>query len=147
MTEIPGVISQIRTKRPVLVWMISIWYVLSNGLTFLSLLLTFSGEVPLNGAQKGYFLSQTPFDYGLAGVVMALNLIGAVLLFFLKKLAFRYFLIAFCFGIGVTIYQVLIKNDLSAVGLSGGLGILIGWGISIAIIAYSKRLIQRGILG
>ena len=143
ITEVPPLIP---TKRPTLVWVISIIYVVSAGWTILSFVLVFSGAIPLNETQKAYFASQTIFDYGTTLLTGTANLVGAVLLFLLKKPAFYLFATAFCAGIAVTVYQIFAKKWLGAIGGPGLIGVVIGWGINIAIIVYSRRLISRGVL-
>jgi hypothetical protein len=133
-------------KRPALVWIISIFYFVSAGWTMLSFLLIFSGAIPLNEAQKEYFQSQSPVDYGSTLLIGTANLVGAVLLLLLKKPAFHLFATAFGVGLLLTVYQIFTKNWLGAIGGPGLIGAIIGWGISIAVILYAKRLIDRGVL-
>ncbi len=111
-----------------------------------SFLLIFSGSIPLNEAQKEYFQSQSPVDYGSTFLIGTANLVGAVLFFLLKKPAFHLFATAFGVGLVLTIYQIFTKNWLGAIGGPGLIGAIIGWGISIAVIVYAKRLIDRGVL-
>jgi hypothetical protein len=133
-------------KRPALVWVISIFYFLSAGWVLLSFFLIYSGAIPLNEAQKAYFQSQTFFDHASTVVIGASNLTGAVLLFLLRKQAFHFFVAAFSVGLALTLYQIAAKNWLGAIGGPGLVGAMIGWGISIAIILYSKRLTTRKLL-
>jgi FtsH-binding integral membrane protein len=133
-------------KRPALVWVISIFYFLSAGWTILSFLLILSGAFPMNEAQKEYFQSQSPVDYGSTFLIGTANLVGAVLLLLLKKPAFHLFATAFAVGLVLTGYQIFTKNWLGAIGGPGLIGAIIGWGISIAVIVYAKRLIDRGVL-
>jgi hypothetical protein len=146
MTTIPQEPPPIAVNRPALVWVISIFYFLSAGWVILSFALIHSGTIPLNEAQKEYFRSQTILDYGSTLVIGVSNLVGAVLLLALKKPAFHLFATAFGVGLALTVYQIFAKNWLGAIGGPGLVGAVIGWGISIAIISYSKRLISRGVL-
>jgi hypothetical protein len=146
MAEISSNPPPLPRQRPVLVWVIAIFYWLSAGWTMLSFALIFSGLIPLNDAQKTYFDSQTLFDYGSTFLVGTANILGAIALFSLKRSAFPLFASAFGIGISLVIYQIFAKNWLEAVGGPGLVGAIIGWGISISIIIYSKRLITRGLL-
>ena len=146
MTTISESPPPIPRKRPALVWVISIFYFVSAGWTILSLALIYSGVIPLKEAQKTYFDSQTLCDHGSTLVVVVTNLAAAVLLFLLKKPAFHLFATAFFIGLMLTVYQVIVKNWLGVIGGPGLVGAIIGWGINMAIIIYSRRLISRGVL-
>jgi len=133
-------------KRPKLVWIISIFYILSAGWTVLSFALIYSGSIPINEAQKAYFASQNIFDIILTLTMGSLNFLGAILLFLLRRHSFHCFLTAFSLGIIMTAYHIMFKNWLDAIGGPGLVGALIGWIISVAIILYSNKLIKNEIL-
>ena len=80
-------------KRPKLVWVISIFYILSAGLEVLSLALIYSGAIPVNEAQKAYFSSQDIFDNIPTLATGSLNILGAILLFLLRRHAFHCFVL------------------------------------------------------
>ncbi len=146
MSTTPQELPPIPGRRPALVWVISIFYFLSAGWVLLSFSLIYSGAIPLNEAQKAYFQSQTVFDHGSTIVIGASNLVGAILLFLLRKQAFHFFVAAFSVGLALTLYQIVAKNWLGAIGGPGLVGAVISWAISVAIIIYSKRLTARKIL-
>jgi|APCry1669189000_1035189.scaffolds.fasta_scaffold217068_1 hypothetical protein len=127
-------------KRPAHVWTICMFYLLSAGWTLLSHSLIHFGLIPLNEAQEGYFRSLTTFDYGSTIVIAASNLIGAVLLFRLRKEAFHFFVVGLIASLAVTGYQIVAKNWLGSIGTPGLVGVVFGWGSSVAIIVYSRRL-------
>ncbi|MBT5705818.1 hypothetical protein OAH36_05310 [Verrucomicrobia bacterium] len=135
-----------KVKRPVLVWVISIFYLISAGFTILSLVLIYSGLIPVNEVQKAYFDGLTPIDHISTVLIGSLNLLGAVFLFILRKHAFHFFLAGFVAGLMTTTYHIIAKNWIETIGTAGFIGAAIGWGISISIILYSKRLRNRGIL-
>jgi len=130
----------------VLVWVISIFYFISAGFTILSLALIYSGLAPLRDEQRQYFQSLTAFDHTMTVLIAALNLCGAVFLILLKRPAYRLFRAAFGIAVLVTFYQIIAKHWLSAVEGPGLIGIALGWGVNVAVILYSKRLIVRGVL-
>ena len=133
-------------KRPKLVWIISLFYILSAGWTILSFALIFSGTISLNEAQKAYFDSQNIFDNILTLTMGTLNVSGAILLFLLRRYAFHCFVTAFALGILMIAYHIVFKNWLDAIGGPGLVGTVIGWFISITIILYSNKLIKKEIL-
>ena len=135
-----------KAKRPVLVWVISIYYLISAGFTILSIVLIYSGLIPVDGVQKEYFDGLTLFDHISTVLIGSLNLLGAVFLFILRKHAFHLFLAGFVAGLIATAYHILAKNWIETIGTAGFIGAAIGWGISISIIFYTKRLSNRKIL-
>lgn len=146
MTTVNPNVAEARPRRPAWVWVISTFYLLSAGWTILSFGMILSGAVPMSPAQRQYFSSLTTFDYVLALGIAVLNLTGTVLLFLLRRQAFQVFLSAFIIGLLTTIYQVIAKNWLSAIGGPGLIGACIGWLISISIIMYVRALSRRGVL-
>lgn len=133
-------------KRPVLVWIIALFYILSGGWTIISFILILSGAVQLNEPEQAYFDTQTNLDILLTIIIGAANLIGAILLFLLRRYAYYCFLGAFSLSILLTAYHILFKNWLTVIGGPGLLGSIIAWLITIAIILYTKKLIKNSIL-
>jgi hypothetical protein len=134
------------TKRPKLVWVITLFYILSAGWTLLSFSLIYSGAIPINKAQEVYFGSQTTIDTMLTLAMVSLNTLGAIFLFLLRRHALHFFLSAFSIGLLMTVYHILFKNWLGAIDRPGLVGALTGWIISISIIFYTYKLIKREIL-
>ncbi len=137
--------SPIKRRRPKLVWVITVFYFISAGWTLLSFALIYSGITPLNAAQVVYFKSQTIFDIFFTIVIGALNFMGAIFLFFLRRTAFHLFLSAFILSILMVVYHILSKDWLAAIGGPGLIGIIIGWTISVAVILYTRKLIKHDI--
>jgi hypothetical protein len=135
-----------KQKRPIFVWIISIFYILSVGFTLLSFILMYGGVIPINDAQQSYFSSLSLLDIAPSIIAGFLNLLGAVLLFLLKRYAFHAFLSAFFISMFITVLHILSKNWIDAIGGPGSVGASIGWLISIAVIIYSKSLLNRNIL-
>ena len=75
-----------------------------------------------------------------------LNFLGAIYLFLLRRAAFYLFLLAFVLGMVMTVYHIFFKNWLAAIGGPGLIGVIIGWGTSVAIIIYARKLIKKDIL-
>jgi hypothetical protein len=133
-------------KRPKLVWVISIWYILSLGWTALSLALIYGGVIQINEAQKTYFDSLNTLTRILTIFIYTLNVIGAILLFLLRRYAYYCFLTAFAIGIFSTIYQTIYNNWFSAINGLGLIGLVFSCLFNIAIIYYSWSLIKKNIL-
>jgi hypothetical protein len=137
---------QDKKKRPVLVWIISIYFIFSLLFTLLSFIIIFSGIIPLQPAQKAYFENLTIFDHTYTILIMLANLIGAITLFLLRKFAFYFFTFALLLNILSTIYNILSKGWVEAIGGVGLIGSIIGLGIIVAICFYSWLLCRKGIL-
>ena len=133
-------------KRPKLVWVITIFYLISVGWTLLSFALIYSGFIPVNEAQAVYFRSQNTIDMLFTIVIGLLNFGGALLLFLLRRKAFHLFLFPFLLGLLMTVYQIIFKNWLAAIAGPGLIGPVIGWGISIAVIIYARKHAKAGTL-
>ncbi len=138
--------SNSKKKRPVLVWVISIFYLFSFAWTTLSFFLIFSGVIPLPPEQEAYFNNLTTFDYGYTFLLMGINLAGAISLFLLRKIALYLFVGGLAISILSTIWHILTKGWLQAVGSAGLTGSLIGYVISIAICIYIWKLTNKGVL-
>jgi hypothetical protein len=135
-----------RTKRPKLVWVITIFYLVSAGWTLLSFVLIYSGFIAVTEAQAVYFRSQNIIDVVFTVLIGLLNVVGAILLFLLRRRAYHMFLFALLLGLLMIVYQILFKDWLAAIAGPGLVGAAIGWGISIAVIIYARKHVKAGIL-
>ena len=129
-----------------MVWVISIFYVLSAGYTLLSFALVYSGAVSVRPEQAAYFQNLSVVD--LLGSLLGglLNFCGAIALFRLRKIAFILFALAFVLMCLQAAVQLLTTNIVAAMGGAGFIGALIGYAISLAVCWYAWRLKGRGIL-
>ena len=125
-------------RRPVLVWVISIFFLITLPLALLSLALIplmASGIIPVSDAQRAYFQSQGIVDYALSALTLVLNIAGVIFLFLLRRPAL------YCFGGGFfinvlnSIYQIIFKDWIGAISSSsaGMIGAIIGAGIAVTI--------------
>jgi hypothetical protein len=144
--RLPEAPAPIPETLPTLVWVICMVYFMSVGFTILSLVALFSGLLPVSEKLREYFQSLTIFDYALDIVVFTLSLAGMIHLFMLKKTAFSLLATALAMGVVLTIYQIVAKDLLATEGSLAVVAMFIGWGINIAVIEYSRRLIERGVL-
>jgi len=135
-----------KRKRPGWIWAISIFFFLSAGWTLLSFYLINTGAVPLIATQKEYFGRLTGLDYGLSVIMGLANLIGAVALFFLRKVAFYLFATALGANLILAAWHTATKGWVAAIGGAGFVGVVIGWVLLTVVCIYSWRLVQRGVL-
>jgi hypothetical protein len=146
MDELPQQTMKIKASRPPLVWVITIFYFVSFVFTAISFVLVYSGKIPVNPATKQYLASLTVFDHVITGAIAGCNLLAATLFFMLRRQSFHLFTTAFTITILSTVYQSIAKGWAQALGGSGVVGALIGYGIALSVIIYSFRLDKRGIL-
>jgi hypothetical protein len=131
--------------RPVLVWIISGYFCLSVIPAGLSLWLVHAGLLPMPEPQQSYFHALTWVDYTITACILAINLAGAVALFFLRRVSMYLFALALLVAICLLIYQIIAKNYLQAMGPMLPAAIT-GWAIPIAIILYARHLTKKGVL-
>jgi hypothetical protein len=135
-------------KRPMLVWVVSIYYFLSGTIGSISLaLIPFmsSGRLPVTEAQQHYFESMGYLDYSASIIMLLGQLIGGVLLFMLKRSAFYVLMSIFALSLLRWGYALIVKNWISA---AGGIPVAttVGWALMIAMILYVRHLFQKGVL-
>lgn len=125
-------------KRNFWIWLIVIWSFGSGAISLLSFFAVQFGAVPLSDAQRDYFDNLGLIDH-MAGVLSAaLNLLGAVYLFKLRRQAMVLFFCAF----GTSV--LLSGWHASTRGLSGGLLELgIGLGLLGAVCIYVQKLVKE----
>jgi len=138
--------AQQSSRRPVWVWVISAFYLLSAGWTLLSFALIFSGTIKINAAKDVYFASLTSVDWFFSLSIGVIGFAGAISLFLLRRLAAVLFSVAFVLNLTLTAFQTMRTNWAEALGGSGLFAVLFGWVILVAVILYAHRLTKRGVL-
>ena len=136
-------------RRPVMVWVISLFFFICTPLSLLSLLLLplmSSGVIPVQEHQRHFFASLNAFDYVLSLANIILSLTWAIQLFRLKRSALPIFLGLFVFGVLVLLYNILLKDWLNAVGTVGLIGAGFAWLFNFALLWYTWRLSRKGVL-
>jgi len=133
-------------KRPKLVWVISIYYILTAGFAILTFFLISIGAIQSNALQKVNYDSQSIIENTLLLTLGSLNFLGAIYLFLLRRYAYHCFLIAFAVVLVAYVYHIIFKNWLYVTTGGEMLFAVIGLFINIAIILYSKKLINKEIL-
>ena len=138
--------SEPRRRRPKLVWVVFLWYLLSGGYTLLSFALIYSGIVSLRAEAAAYLTSLSPLDQAATVLLLLLNLGGAVALLLLRKVAFQLFAVALTLSLVLTIIHTFAKGLVPALGGGGTVGLVLGYGVGILVCVYSWRLRARGAL-
>jgi hypothetical protein len=136
----------VERKRPIWVWLLSLFFLLSAIWTLLSFFMIWSGAIPLEPAQKAYFDRLTPIDYALTIVVGLLNLSAAIALFLLRKIARDLFLASLALSLILAAWQAATKGWVDALGGPGFVGVLIGYILLIAVCIYAWHLRRKGVL-
>ncbi len=101
--------------------------------------------MPCRRAQPSSTASGTT-PYTLTLGIAGLNIVGAVSLFMLRRIAFRLFTIALVANLLVTIAHAINRGFVAALGGAGAIGLVIGYGVLIAVCIYAGRLKARGVL-
>ena len=133
-------------KRPKLVWAVFLFYLFSVSYTALSFYLILSGSISVAPEQATYLRNLSAFDWAITVLTTTLNLVAAVSLFLLRKIAFHLFAASLVLGFLQTLVHAITTNFVAALGGPGAIGILIGYAISIAVCTYAWRLKARGAL-
>lgn len=137
-------------NRPVWVWVISIFIIISAGWTLLSphILIMKIGGVPLNlnPLRQAYFGDLIIVDDRLSLLVAPANLIGAIALFLLRKVAVYFFASALFANLSLTVWNALTKGWTGAIDGPGFVGAIIGWALLTAICFYCWKLSKAGVL-
>jgi hypothetical protein len=134
------------SRRPLLVWLISIYFFLSSSWTMFSLFLIQTGTVPLSSAQKAYLANLNGADYLLLIIGALLGLSAAVALFLMRKAAYYLFGATLAFNMAFTIWHLIGRHWLSVIGAGGLAAAAVGWLVLFAICVYTARLTARGTL-
>lgn len=145
-TEQTAEIEPVLRKRPKFVWIISIFCLFSTGWTILSFFLIYSGLIPPDEVQKSHFNSQDILVITVTLIMGLLNILGAILLFLLRRHAFHCFVTAFACGILLTVYNMTLRNWTGTIDGPEVLRPLSGWFIYIIGILYSNKLMNDKIL-
>ena len=126
-----------REKRPLLVWLIFLFFVLSGVFTLARLVEFYSGAVHMDAAQKAFFDRLDAFAWVSSLSLIAMNTTAAILLFCLWKSAVDVLVAA-------TVLHAVIDVH-SARMLGPTLGVQ-GWALILMVLLYAIELRQRGVL-
>ena len=132
--------STTKRPRPLLVWVILLFYGLSALSLVLVTLLRVSGNPVVQSRLPAE--SYTWFDYAESYGFVVLKLVAAIELFRLKRLAAPLFLAAFLLNIAATGFDVMIKTSVPVSLAAIGLAFSILGGVCV----YSWLLARKGVL-
>jgi len=136
-----------RQKRPIWVWLISIFFFVSAGRTLLSFFLIFSGIIPIDALPKAYFERLTAIDYAATIIIEASSFIGAIALFLLRRFAVAVFATALALTFAIIIWQPVTKGWIEAMTGPGLVGVLVGYALLLILVcAYAWHLNRKGVL-
>ena len=93
--------------RPIGVWIISIFYLLSIASTLVSLASVITGVVEVTPAQRQYFDSLGPVDYLGNLLILLISAWAVIELFLLRNAAVRAFIIALVMNVGLTAFHLI----------------------------------------
>lgn len=131
--------------RPGWVWVI-FFYLFSAGWILLSFFLIYSGRMLVTPAQQNFLANLTAVDFvGMVGLRL-LSLTAAVFLFCLHRSAVIFFTIALALSVGHPLIQALTTSWVAALGGPGLVGAMVGWGVQLVVLLYSRRLVRQAIL-
>ena len=126
----------LRGKRPVVVWAILVFYVLSGGWSLQS--------VPSAGDANAYFERITPTHYVLAQIQSLACLGAAIALFMMRKIALLLFAACLWLGLLTTLGTVYSQGLSAIVRGATGLSLMLNWGVLLAALIYTLNLHKLG---
>jgi hypothetical protein len=133
-------------KRPLWVWLISIFFFISVCWTMLSFYLINFDFITVPIETKQYINSLTFKDYFITITIGLINLIAAIYLILLNKIAFFLFCSSLIINILFTSLQAINKGFLKTLSSGGLIGAIIGYLILIGVCLYARKLIKSNIL-
>ncbi len=129
-------------KRPVLVWIILVFYALLIPLGAVSLIAATRGAIKLSSEVASYYQSFGFWDYLRVSTPLALGAAMVVALFRMRRAAFYFAAAAFLFGLAV---NVLRYDALKTIGY-GPIQAAVGFTINGLLVFYLWRLLRKGVL-
>ncbi|CAN5706887.1 hypothetical protein BH09VER1_BH09VER1_43810 [soil metagenome] len=135
-----------RPRRPVLVWIIALLYIIPTGAGIVLNLFLYSGYSPIKPEQLGALLGTSNFALLCWTLGTLLCLAGAGYLLGLSRHALPCFLGAWIAEIASVIHQSLTTDFWRLAGPVGLAVQLFGWAVTVAILFYCRSLIRRKVL-
>jgi len=133
-------------KRPVLVWVIFLFYLISSVQVIVAMFFVAAGGVDMAPEQQAYLAKFTVMDRVIGYANAGLTLVGVSMLMSFKKQAVNVLALAFALNLFSTAV-VWIRTDPAAVtSVKGLLAQGLGIGMFGLVVWYSWRLLKRGTL-
>mgnify|MGYP001820639095 FL=1 len=131
-------------KRPVWVWIISVFTFLTAGITLLAILA--AAMLPINEVETDV-APATLFDYVAALVFSLAAVVAAIYLLRLRKAAFYWFTVPFVASVLLSFWDAMTTGVAESMIGQDVVGYAVfGAVIGLAICVYCWRLIKKGIL-
>jgi hypothetical protein len=135
-----------RTRRPVLVWIIFLFYLISSVQVIVSMFFIAAGGEGLTPEQQALIAQFSLFDRVIGYVNAAVTLVGVTMLFALRRQAVSVLAVAFALNLFSTAV-VWFKTDMAAhLATKGMLAQVLGIVIFGLVVFYAWRLDKRGFL-
>jgi hypothetical protein len=131
-------------KRPLLVWVILAFYLLSATTLLVKSATMLIG--PTSGQLDAQGHAYTPFDYLESAGFVGLKLYAAIMLFRLRRIAVKLFLATFVLNVIATGYDLVSKGLPPPGGPATLFSLIIGFGIFLLVCLYAWRLERRHVL-
>jgi len=145
-TDAVGLTGMATKRRPVGVWIVSVYFALSITGTVISLAELLAGELTLTRAQQDYFETLGPTDYIGGATTLLLSSWAAVELFRLRARAVRILFVVLVLNVGASLYHLLATNWSDALGMTGLASVTAGLSVLAVILVYAWTLERRGVL-
>jgi hypothetical protein len=145
-TDAVGLTGLATKRRPVGVWIVSVYFALSITGTVISLAELLAGELTLTRAQQDYFETLGPTDYIGGATTLLLSSWAAVELFRLRARAVRILFVVLVLNVGASLYHLLATNWSDALGMTGLASVTAGLSVLAIILVYAWTLERRGVL-
>jgi hypothetical protein len=135
-------------KRPVWVWLISVFYALSFLVLVRLIALIASGAVPASAQLSKYLASLGTFGFFLGILQPLISLAAAATLFMLRKEATYLFWLLLGFTVVSNLWTFALKSGIGGGPAKSGspLGAIIGIGIQLFVCLYAQQLKVQGTL-
>ena len=123
-----------KTKRPLFVWIIAIYYTVTLVAGALSICLILSHAIPISmELRRAEFTKIPAFDYGASTLVALMIAVSTFNLFLMRKIALPLFIAAFILNLALLIWD----EASNSVAIKGGYPILAVTG------SFARRAVRR----
>ncbi|WP_029459876.1 hypothetical protein [Solidesulfovibrio alcoholivorans] len=133
-------------KRPILVWIIFLFYLVSSVQVIVGLFFVTAGGVEMAPEQQAYLAKFTVMDRVIGYINAGLTLVGVTLLFSLRKQAVSVLAAAFACNLFSTAVVWVRTDPASVISPTGLTAQAVGIAIFGAVVYYAWRLGKRGML-
>ncbi|HCC47748.1 MAG TPA: hypothetical protein DEQ38_06480 [Elusimicrobia bacterium] len=137
---------KMEAKRPLMVWVISLFYFLTIGRSLLALYFIYSGAASVSPEHQALLARVTPFEWVLTVLTSIAGMAGSVLLFMRKKAAFPLFLAFFIVGVGMAIWPWFTQAGFAGITWQILLPTVIAKAILAWVCIYIRDLVLSGVL-